>query len=112
MSKPDTKLTENLDMANGPDRATLGRAMREGWDIPDEFYTTAPLAIMEAIREVIQPGSREWLLAFDKIIAMNAQNIRIQELAEKYKRLDDGQPTEGLTIRVVRENRLPDGDAA
>ena len=109
MSKPDTKPEVELDVDDGHDRAMLRRAIKNRWPVPDELKAK----LMGRLNDVLDAGDpRDITSAGRIIVAAEQQNQADDHLDRKEQRLDDGQPTEGLTIRVVRENRLPDGDAA
>lgn len=105
----DGHITDNLDMSDGRDRALLSRAIKRRWPIDDEVCAAA---IAQLTRLMNSEDDRAANGAIRNLLTAMAQNQADEHLERKEQRLDDGQPTEGLTIRVVREDKLPDGDAA
>ena len=96
-------------MLDGRDRAVVRRAIKNRWPVPDSLKAK----LMGRLDEVLDTGDpRDITSAGRIIVAAEQQNQADDHLDRKEQRLDDGQPTEGLTIRVIRENQLPDGSSA
>ena len=110
MPEKDTKLTENVDLANGHDARLARRALREGWITPEHRRRMAEISMDIAEDEGNDPRARNGAVA--NMLRADALAQADEHLARKEERIDDGKPTEGLNITVTRTNQLPDSDSA
>jgi len=76
----------------------LRRAIVEGWQIPPEIMSAAPKI---AARILLEGTSREKLRAMDVLNRMRDSNIQAMLALDKVDRLNDGSPTEIVTLGKI-----------
>ncbi len=101
----------SLDVADGRDRRLIDAALRRRWAIPADLREMAVQAAKVALGKAVQDknvrginGTLRTLQGFEK------QNQDDEHVIVKYKRIDEGRPTEVVKEIGVDLRRFKDGD--
>jgi hypothetical protein len=87
------------------DRALVRRALKERWPVSDTMKRRLLAQVGKALRKELEPRALGQLGRI--IITAEGQNQADEHLADKNARIDGGQATEGLDIRVIYKDRAP-----
>lgn len=119
----------------GKDMQLLGRAIKEGWNIPEPVKVRAVACIHQILGEDVfemeattvragggddgksgnetkrirMPNHRNQIAAANVLAKMTAQNQADRHLQSKYDRLDNGQATENIAHAVIIKG-ISEGD--
>lgn len=78
------------------------RAVREGWEVPDDVKKTLPKFAAElATKEGFEKhGRRTWEVAANMLVNMSKINQADRHLDEKYRRIDEGKATDQTALKL------------
>ena len=86
------------------DLRLLERAIRQGWDIPEEVYRTLPRIVVGILTG--SQTAREKLAAVRALTTMHKDNVDTFSVLDRSTRLDEGLATERIELKpVVFEQR-------
>lgn len=94
----DTKVTENLDMADGRDRAAVRTAIKKRWPVSEKLKALLLSKTETALDGAADP--RDIASLGRNILAAEAQNQSDDHLTDKNERIDEGKATESVTFAV------------
>lgn len=105
----------SLDLSVRGDRAELERALKRTWALPEEFFTRAPAILWKLVEQLDgddtgKDQSRNITRIIKLAHDLEQANYTKARDAEDRKRLDDGDSTENITIKVVRTNQIDKPD--
>ncbi len=86
------------------DLATIAKAVRRGWDVPEEVMAVLPKNILGVMVEARQRGDqRVYLRCVEVLQSMHRDNRDTYAMLDKIERLDSGQATERIDASLTVE---------
>jgi hypothetical protein len=85
------------------DLRLLERAIRQGWDIPEEVYRSLPRIVVGILTG--SQTAREKLAAVRALTTMHKDNVDTFAVLDRSTRLDEGLATERIELKPVTFER-------